>query len=43
MSTPSEYIKAINSEKKKYTVFKDDLLPFVDGKSQVFSGYFTSR
>lgn len=43
MSTPSEYINAINAEKKKYTVFKDDLLPFVDGKSQVFSGYYTSR
>lgn len=43
MSTPSEYIKAINDEKKTYTVFRDDILPFVDQKEQVFSGYFTSK
>jgi len=30
MSTPSEYVKAINNEKLTYTVFKGDMLPFID-------------
>ena len=43
MSTPSEYIKAINNEKHTYSVFKDDFVPFVDLKDQVFSGFFTTK
>lgn len=30
MSTPSEYIKAINEEKKSYSIFKNDMGTFVD-------------
>ena len=43
MSTPSEYIKAINNEKQTYSVFKDDMLPFIDSKEQAWSGFFTSK
>ena len=30
MSTPSEYVRAINEEKHSYPVFKDDFVPFID-------------
>lgn len=43
ISTPSEYIKAINAEKKSYHLLKDDFMPFIDQKDQSFSGYFTSK
>ena len=43
MSTPSEYIKAINKKSAHLKEFKSDFFPVIKEYGDVFSGYFSSR
>lgn len=46
-STPSEFLKAIQADNfhykanESYPIFKGDLLPFLEGKGNVWTGYFS--
>ena len=42
-STPSEYLKAVNTLKKEYNVKKDDFFPYANDENSYWTGYFTSR
>ena len=43
-STPSEYVKAIKSEKVEYAeVNGGDFMPYAEDNSEVYSGSFSSR
>ena len=43
MSTPSEYLKAINKSSKGLKEYESDFFPVVKEYGDVFSGYFSSR
>jgi len=46
-STPSDYLKAIQADKfhskanESYPIFKGDMLPFSEGKGNIWTGYFS--
>lgn len=42
-STPSEYLAAINSDRKVYPTKYDDFFPYSDREHGYWTGYFTSR
>lgn len=42
-STPSKYIKQIQSESNKYPIKTDDFFPYADYQHAYWTGYFTSR
>ena len=44
LSTPSEYLQAVNSVKsQKYPVNNHDFFPYADMPNAYWTGYFTTR
>ncbi|EAS02485.2 glycoside hydrolase family 38 amine-terminal domain protein (macronuclear) [Tetrahymena thermophila SB210] len=42
-STPSQYLKEINKQQKKWPVNNHDFYPYADTQNAYWTGYFTSR